>query len=231
MIDNQKVAYQPKASVSFSSLSDLLDYIEKEAKDVKGHTIPVSDKPIGYVEYTYDGNVHTNGYTAPKGIEMVGIDKATHTGTYIAVYTPIKNYTWTDGTRTPVSVVLEIKKKELPLPYPESDLIYNGQRQKVNMINYDENIMYMTGEIAKSAGSHTATITLKDPLNYKWADHALPTVVVKWNILPAQVKVPTVVTEYVYKVNTLGIGVLQFVNADDFDEFDIAKDFEEKILS
>ena len=74
VIEQNNVGYQPGFSFSGNiSLSDLIAYIRQ--KDASTHKIPVSGKPQTYVECTYDGNIHNNNYTAPKGIEMIGDDE------------------------------------------------------------------------------------------------------------------------------------------------------------
>ena len=215
--------FKPSAysGISIPSLSSLLDYIKNNSKSgyIYPH-IPVSGKPATYVEYVYDGNVHTNGYVAPKGIEMVGLDHGTHAGTYIAIYKPGINYCWSDGSTTSVTVTLRITKKKLPLPYVVSDLEYNGQIQKVEIANVDEQLMSVIGDQGRKTGDYVAVVTLKNVLDYEWENKSILPISLNWKIVGKKIPVPSVTTSYTYKTTILGIPVMQIVTESDFDSFD-----------
>ncbi|MBO7677078.1 MAG: hypothetical protein J6S49_06155 [Erysipelotrichaceae bacterium] len=169
VIEQQKVAYRPGVSFSGSySLGGLLDYIKQKADSAASSKIHTTDKPANLVEYTYDGNEHTNGYTAPSGIVMVGEDRGTCAGTYIAVYTPDYNHCWNDGTRTPVVVTLKIHKKKLAVPTIDDSLYYTGKTQEAIINGFDEETMLVVGNKAKNPGTYYAVVALKDIVNYTW---------------------------------------------------------------
>jgi len=220
VIEQNNVGYQPGFSFSGNiSLSDLIAYIRQ--KDASTHKIPVSGKPQTYVECTYDGNIHNNNYTAPKGIEMIGDDEGKYAGTYFATYTPDKDHCWSDGTRTPVTVTLKINKAKLTKPTVDDTLFYNGELQYAKLVNFDEQKMIVIGNKGKSAGTYHAIVTIRDKFNYSWDDSSIKDLALEWHIHKNGIKVPVVTTIYTYKATALlDLPVLQFVTADDFDEFD-----------
>ncbi|MBQ3295638.1 MAG: hypothetical protein IJH00_04050 [Erysipelotrichaceae bacterium] len=220
VIEQKNVGYRPGFSFSGNiSLSDLIAYIR--SKDASTHKIPVSGKPETYVEYTYDGNVHTNNYTAPEGIDMIGDDEGRYAGTYYATYTPDIDHCWSDGTRTPVTVTLQINKAKLAKPSVDDTLFYNGEIQYAKLVGFDDQKMIVIGNKGKSAGTYHAIVTLKDKFNYTWDDSSIKDVSLEWHIFKHGIKVPVVTTIYTYKATLLlDLPVLQFVTADDYDEFD-----------
>ena len=219
-IGQATVAYRPGLSFKTgASLTSLLDYIRNNTHD--GDKIVVESATSAYVEVIYNGEVQDNGYHCPSGVEMVGEDRGINAGTYIAIYTPMPNYCWPDGTRVPITVTLVIKKKALPLPEVNDVLQYNGECQYANISNYDEDTMLIIGNRGKEVGTYTAVIVLKDKENYRWADDRTFDVVLNWHIFPRKVTVPEVSTVYVYKTTgTLHLPVIQYVKEKDFNYFD-----------
>ena len=219
-IGQAKVTYRPGFSFnSGASLTSLLDYIRNNTHD--SDKIVVESATSAYVEVTYNGEEQYNGYRCPEGVDMVGSDHGTNAGTYIAIYSPLPNYCWPDGTRVPITVTLVIKKKALPLPEVNDVLQYNGDWQYANISNYDENTMLIVGNRGKEVGTYMAVIVLKDRENYRWADDRPFDVVLDWHIFPKKVTVPEVSTIYVYKTTgTLHLPVVQCVTEKDFNYFD-----------
>ena len=86
----------------------------------------VGPKPDREIEYTYDGLEHNNGYEVPEGVIMTGFEKGTDVGTYVAIYTPERNYRWEEGTFEPVKVTLTINKAEPVFTYDDVTLYYNA---------------------------------------------------------------------------------------------------------
>ena len=214
------VAYRPGISFNTgASLTSLLDYIRSNTHN--DDRIVVESASSAYVEVTYNGEIQYNGYHCPNGVDMVGVDCGINAGTYIAIYTPLPNYCWPDGTRVPITVTLVIKKKALPMPEVNDVLQYNGEWQYANISNYDEETMCILGNRGKEVGEYTAVIVLKDKENYRWADGRITDVVLKWHIFAKKVTVPEVSTIYVYKTtDVLHLPVLQCVKQKDFNYFD-----------
>ena len=222
VIEQKSIGYKSGVSYSGStaSLSDLLKYIKQKSEEASSKTA-VSGKPATYVEYTYDGNVHSNGYNAPTGIDMVGVDHGTLAGTYVAIYTPDKNHCWNDRTRTPVTVTLKIVRKKLAVPVVNDVLVYNGELQNVILEGFDEKTMIAVGTCGTKAGTYHTVITLKDKINYAWENGKITDVILEWHIFKKAVTVPKVTTVYTYKATSiLDIPVVQKVYPCDFDYFD-----------
>ena len=210
-----------------SSLSGLINYVKEKSENASNNKQAVSGKPGTYVEYVYDGNEHNNGYRAPSGITMVGDDRGIKAGTYIAIYTPDKNYCWSDGTRTPVQVKMVIKRKEFAKPTVNDVLVYNGEVQYADIVGFDEQAMKVIGNNGKNAGTYIAIVSLKDKQNYKWTDNTITDVKLEWHIFPKGVDIPNVTTTYVFKGGMKRVGSIvtevkkyQTVNEEDFDKFD-----------
>ena len=210
-----------------SSLSGLINYVKEKSENASNNKQAVSGKPGTYVEYVYDGNEHNNGYRAPSGITMVGDDRGIKAGTYIAIYTPDKNYCWSDGTRTPVQVKMVIKRKEFAKPTVNDVLVYNGEVQYADLVGFDEQAMNIIGNCGKNAGTYIAVVSLKDKQNYKWTDNTITDVKLEWHIFPKAIDIPNVTTTYVFKGGMKRVGSIvtevkkyQTVNEEDFDSFD-----------
>ena len=109
----------------------------------------VGDKPTTAVSKTYNGSAQNNGYTKPAGVTMTGNNSGTNAGTYTATYTPDSNHTWSDGTRTAVTVTLTINKANGSVTAPTAKtLTYNGSNQ--TLINAGSST---TGTIQYKLGS------------------------------------------------------------------------------
>lgn len=70
----------------------------------------VGDKPNTTVSFDYDGDLKTNGYPKPDGVNVTGDASGTLAGTYTAVYAPDGNHCWSDGSYDEVTVTLTINK-------------------------------------------------------------------------------------------------------------------------
>ena len=90
-------------------------------------------KPSQHVTTTYNGHEQSNGYYAPDGIIMTGMDRGIDAGDYVAVYTPDLNHCWSDGSFGPVLVRLTINKAtpKAVISRYETPLVYNGQPQQL----------------------------------------------------------------------------------------------------
>ena len=78
------------------------------------------------VSVTYSGVEQTNGYTTPDHVTMTGSNSGTNAGTYKATYTPDENYTWTDGTSTPITVTLTINKATATISADDKSKTYGA---------------------------------------------------------------------------------------------------------
>lgn len=135
--------------------------------------VVVSNKEITYNQdvpaFTYEVQGLINGETAENVIKgtptyTCAYAKGTNVGTYDITLTGLSadNYelAYYKGTLT-------VNKAEVNVPEAKAGLVYNG----TTLVGVEENALYtVTNGSAKNAGTYTATVTLKDTVNYKWAN-------------------------------------------------------------
>jgi len=125
----------------------------------------VGDKPNATSTGTYDGQVITNGYTAPAGVNVTGYESGVNAGTYAAVYTPDDDHEWSDGTQDAVTVTLTINALDISAASITlgSGKTYNGQAQTQDVTAVKINGMSATftvsGNVQTNAGNYTLTCT------------------------------------------------------------------------
>lgn len=66
---------------------------------------------------------------------------------------------------------------------------YNGKEQTLELTNYNSNIMTITNNVQKDAGTYTVTIGLKDTQGYVWQDGTTQDIELIWTIEKKQVPV------------------------------------------
>lgn len=217
-IDRQNVAYRPR-SYSYStgssfSLSGLLSNM-KNSTSFTRHITNVPVKPGEYVEYLYDGKQHNNGYHAPSGIIMAGIDSATNAGRYVAYYTPDLNHAWPDGSRDTVKVLMEIKKIDPKVSFETYDITYNGLPQKLLksstvdggsvVYSFDNTVYTVSIPSARDAGTYKLFYKVLGDLNHNDI-HGTLNITINKKPLTA----PSINTQYTYN------GLPQTVKVEDF---------------
>ena len=190
---------------------------EKEIKITLAITASGIDKPTDLeVVTSYNGKEQTNGYEKPDGVTMTGSDRGTNAGKYEATYTPDKNHAWSDGTTDPVTVVLTIDKQKLNTPYidGESTFVYDGNYHRADVDGYNPLLVNLSGDILikKHVGDYTITASIRDKVNYEWAENPDADKELKWSITAKKLTVPEVVTEFVYN------GKFQMAKEDDLNE-------------
>ena len=221
-IGKKPVDYSNTAYIVTPSVSGMIDYIDKNtggSEAPAGQKTPVPGVPVENVQVVYDGQLHTNGYTAPEGVAMMGADSGTDCGIYVAIYAPDTNHCWEDGTRTPVTVTLEIIKKPVTMPAVNDVLWFNGEEQKALLTGFDPDLMSVTGDTATEAGVYCAVVSLRDAHNYRWAGSDSADISLEWHIFSNALSVPVVTTVFTYKSTILDIAIPQTVTEDDLDGF------------
>lgn len=101
--------------------------------------------------------------------------QAVNAGTYTITIglKDARNYAWESGADGNGNVVLTwvIAKKKVARPYNDgSKLIVNGKILTYTPAGFDADIMTIEGNQQGYGGTFTATVALKDPANYEWAD-------------------------------------------------------------
>ena len=101
----------------------------------------------------------------------------------VLTITPVANGNY-KGIQT---VNFTIKGEFVTIPTLGEALIYNGTEQTANITTGD--LYTITGNTATNAGTYTATIALKDKVNYAWNNegHTKDDITITWEILKADV--------------------------------------------
>lgn len=90
-------------------------------------------------------------------------------------------------------------KVMLSKPKIKGSYIYNGTVQTVSLTNYNSNVMNITNDTMKDAGTQTVTISLKDTERYLWSDGTTSSVSLIWTIDKKIVPVKwDVITSFIY---------------------------------
>lgn len=87
--------------------------------------------------------------------------------------------------------IFYIDKKELEIPKIARTYTYNGQKQKAELIGYNEKIMTIENNERTEAGSQKIKITLIDLNHYFWKDNSKETIIVNFMIQRAKGVEPT----------------------------------------
>ena len=132
---------------------------------------------------TYNGQAQSPSWNSYNTAAMVigGVTSATAAGTYVATFTPLENYEWSDGSTDPKEVEWTIGKASMAVPVQSGTLTYNGSAQSPSWSNYDSAKMTLGGTTSgTNAGSYNATFT--PGANYKWSDGTDAAKTVAWTI-------------------------------------------------
>ena len=133
--------------------------------------------PITALTYTGEAQPLINAGTTADGTMQYSTD-GTHYGTTIPIGENAGAYTvWykvagdgnhSDTTPESVSVTIAKAKVEIPAADP-TQFTYSGDEQTYTLAASD--LYTVAGNVRKSAGTHTVTVTLKDTENYVWSDN------------------------------------------------------------
>lgn len=153
--------------------------------------------------WTYDKNSHLPAWAGydPDTMTISGDTVAqTDVGNFSTTFTLKGNYEWDDGTNTPLTINWSITARSLAVPTASpTSFTYNGNAQ-VPTFTYDSNYVTIGGDSAAktAAGNYSATFTLDDIKNTKWADNSTSAKSVAWTINKASVAIPTVSGDKTY---------------------------------
>ena len=133
--------------------------------------------PITALTYTGEAQPLINAGTTADGTMQYSTD-GTHYGTTIPIGENAGEYTvWykvagngnhSDTTPESVSVTIAKAKVEIPAADP-TQFTYSGDEQTYTLAASD--LYTVAGNVRKSAGTHTVTVTLKDAENYVWSNN------------------------------------------------------------
>ena len=133
--------------------------------------------PITALTYTGEAQPLINAGTTADGTMQYSTD-GTHYGTTIPIGENAGEYTvWykvagdgnhSDTTPASVSVTIAKAKVEIPAADP-TQFTYSGEDQTYTLA--ESGLYIVAGNVRKSAGTYTVTVTLKDTENYVWSNN------------------------------------------------------------
>ena len=121
------------------------------------------------VTVTYDGAEHEVEITGtlPEGVT---VSYTTNKGTVVGTYNAVATFTYDTANYNIIAdmnAVLTINKAKVALPEATTSFVYDGTA-KVAVAAHD--LYTVTEGSATNAGSYEAVVTLKDTVNYEWAE-------------------------------------------------------------
>lgn len=157
--------------------------------------IPTADS----TEYVYNGAEQTYKITADPVCKVTG-NKQTDAGNYtVKVSLDSLHYVWSDNSETDKTYKFVISRAKVNAPVAsKTHFTYDGTEQIFDIAKNDKYVINPKNASATNVGIYERTISLVDSLNHVWYDGTTADKVIKFEIEPISVNVPTVVTEHKY---------------------------------
>lgn len=168
---------EKKADAAKTVADEAMDAVQKFAFTI--NTVPSQAGSL-----TYTGSQQTpawNGYN-PEMLALSGVTEGINAGEYGAIFTPLGDYVWADGTQDPVTVHWTIERAAInTTPSQSGTKTYTGATQSPSWSNYDSAKLTIGGTTtATDAGTYSATFT--PGANYKWSDGTTTAKSANWTI-------------------------------------------------
>ena len=156
--------------------------------------VVVESLPVQSGTLTYTGQSQSPSWTNydTNTLTISGDTSKVNAGTYQATFTPKAGCVWWDGTATGKQASWTIGRATVQVPTANQDtLAYTGSTQSPTFNGYDPDKMTIGGDTeAVDVGDYQTTFTPK--ANYEWPDMSTAAKTVDWEIVAAEVDVPTV---------------------------------------
>ena len=156
--------------------------------------VVVESLPVQSGTLTYTGQSQSPSWTNydTNTLTISGDTSKVNAGTYQATFTPKAGCVWWDGTATGKQASWSIGRATVQVPTANQDtLAYTGSTQSPTFNGYDPDKMTIGGDTeAVDVGDYQTTFTPK--ANYEWPDMSTTAKTVDWEIVAAEVDVPTV---------------------------------------
>ena len=164
------------ASLNYNSSTDLTaeNWKFTIAKAGSACTAPT---PITALTYTGEAQPLINAGTTADGMMQYSTDGTSYgtaipagenAGEYTVWYKVAGDSNHSDTTPASVSVTIAKAKVEIPAADP-TQFTYSGEDQTYTLAA--SGLYTVAGNVRKSAGTYTVTVTLKDTANYVWSDN------------------------------------------------------------
>lgn len=120
---------------------------------------------------------------------------------YTAIFTPKKNFTWSDGSASSKEITWTIQKAIInEIPSAPNAMPYDGSSKSPSWQNYNPEQLTINGNIsAVDVGSYAVNFTPKE--NFVWKDGSSDAKTVMWTIESTEktvVKIPSLAHELIY---------------------------------
>ena len=206
VIDNPNYTFDPPVKIipvtpqqSVPLQQKLLDFyvpLKRHFDDTKFNVITVM--PSQSFVPVYDGVTEFepvwNNYD-PNQLKIEGDIRSKEVGVHYVTFTPWNDHVWSDGTTRPKIKFWMIGKEGIKdFPEQELPLTYNGSPQHVNLKNFDESTMVLSGTVTAVDANNSvspyyvAIVTPKE--GFTWSTGRNDPYEVKWKIERQQVQQP-----------------------------------------
>lgn len=167
----------------------------------------IGNEAVG-VYFNSNGTADATGFTLKDGCQLDVSDNPDEEGRVLM-------------SNLAVQEALSGLVRKAMIPTVNGKIIYTGQKQSPSWLNFDSNILSISGETeGVNAGTYTAIFTPRPP--YLWQDGTEDAISVKWSIEKADAKIyintttvalsPNKLTEII-EINRVGDGVLSVNNS------------------
>lgn len=157
--------------------------------------VPVPDS----TEFVYNGAEQTYKIVANPVCKITG-NKQTNAGSYtVKVSFDTQHYVWSDNSEADKTYKFVILRAKVNAPVAsKTHFIFDGKEQIFDIAKNDNYVINPKNASAVKVGIYERTVSLADSLNHVWYDGTTSDKIVKFEIEPISVNVPTVLTEHKY---------------------------------
>lgn len=157
--------------------------------------IPEADS----TEFVYNGTEQTYKIVANPVCKITG-NKQTDAGNYtVKVSFDTQHYVWSDNSEADKTYKFVILRAKVNAPVAsKTHFTYDGTEQKFEIAKNDKYVVNPKNASAIKVGIYERTVSLADSINHVWYDGTTSDKIVKFEIEPISVNIPTVLTEHNY---------------------------------
>jgi len=158
--------------------------------------IPEMDSTI----FVYNGKRQTYNIAKSTDYNVLGNVQA-YAGSYevSVLLTDFTHSIWADSTTEVKTYLFNIERAKVDLPEAvQSSFSYDGTTKYFVVTENSRYEVLPKNASASEIGTYERTVTLKDTLNYIWADGTLTDKKVEFTIGNGTVEVPEIITDYIY---------------------------------
>ncbi|MCQ2190551.1 MAG: hypothetical protein MJY63_02770 [Paludibacteraceae bacterium] len=172
------------------------DYVINNVVNKRPINIPKSDSTT----FVYSGEEQTYKIVVDPNCTVIG-NKQTIAGNYtvsVAINQP-EYFMWSDNSVTNKTYKFVILRAKVNEPGVANNTFeYNGDEHKFEIAKSDKYIINSEFASETEVGTYYRTVTLIDTVNYTWVNGSVDDWKVKFTIVAASAKIPSVITEHEY---------------------------------